>query len=114
MLFDKPRYPLGDHAGIPRAFGVNDHDWPVDAHPQALGFGAIASVRAGAQRQVALLQFLLEGGPGCFADFRRAAIGPGAQEDVPMVLADEQLLGDERQFVGAVFQCHGVKLGAAE
>src|SRR5581483_9695241 len=63
------------------------HRRPVAADAQAADLAAVVHVG-----QAALLQLLLQRLPRLLADFRRAARWPGAEEDVPPIAADVDLL----------------------
>src|SRR4029453_999134 len=96
------RDALGGHAAVPRPFRIHDEDGSARADTQALHLRSVAGARTRTERQVALLQFRLQLLPRLAAGFRGAAGIADAQEDVTVVMADQELVGDRRE-VGVWF-----------
>src|SRR5262249_18321805 len=81
MFLDDPLGVFRRDVLIPRSLGIHDRNRPRGADAHALAARAIAGPIG--PSDVELLHPLFQIFPRCFTDFRRDAIGPDADEEMP-------------------------------
>ena len=96
---------LGGHAAVIGSLRIDEQDRPSATDAQATDLRPVARIRAGCQRKIFLFQFSLEHFPRRLADPRGCARFPGAQENMPRIMADQQFLGQLREWLQ--FFVHG-------
>lgn len=94
VFLHESRDALGRQPGIVRAFGIDDGNGPTLADAETLHLGAVASRRTRREREVPPFQFVFEGDPGTFPFLARATRLADAEKHVPVVMADQKLVGE--------------------